>query len=255
VLLLLRSNTNISCVTNLIANVYYRFDVLTFFRYAKCLHSLTTTELCSLRPEELLRIITSSCGVFDSETLSKQIATYFNHHPECLSREVLDSLTDESFMPIISAVVALPLLKLAIQHAEDEQPSALGVALSSMNSLKKRCVRACAANWEEALGTASFMKAMNVDGNNNNGREVEIIVDADNGGESVKDEFLDLPDSLKVEILQLALTSCNHKLKQYRGIHSSRRMPSVEEDIGFRRRGGPRIGFMLGERHRRPPDI
>jgi len=158
-------------------------------------------------------------------------------------------------MPIISALVALPSLKLAIQYADEEQPSELGVAVSSMNSLKQRCVRACAANWEEALGTASFMKAMNVDGNNNNDREVEIIDNADNGGESGKDEFLDLPDSLKVEILQLALTSCNHKLNQYKGSHSSRRMPSTEEDISFRRRGEPRIGFMLGERHRRPPDI
>jgi hypothetical protein len=134
---------------------------------------------------------------FDSETLSKYIATNFNHHPEVVSGEVLDSVTHESFMPIISALVALPSLKLAIQYADEEQPSELGVAVSSMNSLKQRCVRACAANWEEALGTASFMKAMNVDGNNNNDREVEIIDNADNGGESGKDEFLDLPDSFR----------------------------------------------------------
>ena len=158
---------------------------------------IAASHLFTLHPEAfaILHKLIFSCEfgfVASSEDLSLALTAVLESRPELMKdTKLLASLTDSSLMPSVSPYAALFLLRLPSFNYSGETMC----KTSMRSSLEQRCLIAC-----EKLEGSMFMDTMNL-----RSRKDESSMMIISREELLMDDFNQLPDSVKIKVLQSAL--------------------------------------------------
>jgi len=143
-----------------------------------------------------------------SEDFSLALAIFLEAHPELYGNwKLLSQLTNPLIMPIVSTSSAFFFLKLTSSTTTDIDEEAV-------KSLEQRCLTSC-ENWQRCRDVVELYQAM--------AYTHDICCDAE---DPCIYDFCNLPDSVKVKVLQRALKGCcRNKLNDQDFLTS--RMPTL----------------------------